>query len=198
MRWPRASIRVLALAVATTGAWQILPPTHAVGIAHAEQLPWYRGFYTRVGLRDVFGVQEPLHAWAALAFGFGYRFDRRCWGLDASALNVGYDPEEGMHTAGRVIGYASLERWTRSPVWIGAGLSYGWIKGTVDQAIPKRRGQGWQTETVVGFELPRALRVRLFAQGTLTAPLYVMRDGYRSRDSVLYTYALEAALGVRF
>jgi hypothetical protein len=164
----------------------------------AETLPWYRGFYTRIGLRDSFGVQEPFHAWAAFAFGVGYRYDNGCWGLDASALNVQYDTEEGMHTAGRLVAFQSLKYWTRADIWVGAGLSYGWVKGTVDQAIAKRRGEGVQTEAVVGVELPRSLRVRLFAQATLTAPLYYTRDIYRSRDSTLYVSAFETALGVRF
>jgi hypothetical protein len=167
-------------------------------VASAETLPWYRGFYTRVGVRDSFGVQEPIHAWAAFAFGIGYRYDNGCWGLDASAFNYQYDPEEGLHTAGRLLAFQSLQHWTRADIWVGAGLSFGWLKGTVDQAIAKRRGEGFQTEAVIGVELPRALRVRLFVQGTLTAPLYYLRDIYRSRDSDLYVYAFEAALGVRF
>ena len=87
---------------------------------------------------------------------------------------------------------------TAYDIWLGTGLSYGWVKGTVDEAIAKRRGEGWQAELVGGIELPRELRVRLFVQGTLTFPLYSLRDMYRSRDSVLYVYAAEASLGIRF
>jgi hypothetical protein len=168
------------------------------GTARGERMPWYRGFYTRVGIRDSFGVQEPFHAWAALAFGLGYRFDRGVWGLDGSVLNLQSDPEEGMHTLARIAPYVSLAQWTRIDVWLGTGLSYGWVKGTVDEAIAKRHGEGWQAELVGGIDLPRELRVRLFVQGTLTFPLYSLRDMYQSRDSVLYVYAAEASLGVRF
>lgn len=165
--------------------------------ARAERLPWYRGFYTRLGVRDSYGVQEPFNTWAALAFGLGYRLERDGWGLDGSILNLQYDPEEGLHTAARAIGYAELTRWTRAEAWIGAGLSYGWIKGTVDQAIAKRRGRGAQAELVAGVELPRALRVRAFVQGTLTAPMYNLYDLYLSRDSTVYVFALELAFGIR-
>lgn len=169
------------------------------GDAFAERVPWYRGFYTRVGVRDSYGVEEPFHAWAAFAFGFGYRFTRDAWGIDGSVLDVQFDPEEGLHTAARVVGYVNLGRWTRLDAWIGGGLSYGWLKGTVDQAIPKRRGEGVQGELVAGLELPREMRVRLFAQFTATLPFYNLYDTtYHARDSVLYVYALEAALGVRF
>jgi hypothetical protein len=167
--------------------------------AHAERLPWYRGFYARAGLRDSYGVYERLHAWAAVSYGVGYRFDRELWGIDVSAFNLQYDPEEGMHTIGRIVPYIDLGRWTRAHVWLGAGLSYGWVKGTVDEAIAKRRGEGWQAEGILGVELPRALRIRLFAQLAFTAPLYYLHDTiYDARDSALYAVAAEAALGVRF
>lgn len=167
--------------------------------AHAEEPhAWYRGFYTRVGVRDTYGVQEPFHAWAGAAFGLGYRFDRERWGIDGSVLNIQYDPEEGMHTAARIVAYADFQRWLRADIWFGGGLSYGWVKGTVDQAIAKRRGQGVQSETILGVELPRALRVRMFMQFTLTIPLYELRDIYMSRDSTLDVVAIEGAVGVRF
>ncbi len=168
------------------------------GTARGEQLPWYRGFYTRVGVRNSWGVQEPFHNWAAFAFGLGYRFDRGVWGIDGSVLDIQWDPEEGMHTIARVVPYVSLAQWTRIDIWLGSGLSYGWLKGTVDQAIPKRRGEGFQAEAIAGVELPRELRVRLFAQGTLTFPLYQVRDLQLSLDSALYVFAGEVALGVRF
>jgi hypothetical protein len=167
--------------------------------ARAETVPWYRGFYTRIGVRDSYGIQEPFHAWAAFSFGVGFRFTRAQWGIDGSVLNVQYDPEEGMHTAVRVLPYLNLERWVCVDAWIGAGLSYGSVQGTVDEAIAKRRGNGLQGELIGGVELPRALRARLFVQGALTLPLYNLRDPvYMARDSALYVYALEAALGVRF
>ena len=93
---------------------------------------------------------------------------------------------------------SDLERWTRADTWIGAGLSYGWIKGTVDQPIAKRKGDGFQAELIAGGELPREMRVRLFVQTTLTLPLYNLYDNYHSFDSYLYVYAFEVALGVRF
>lgn len=171
----------------------------AVGDAHAERVCWYRGFYTRLGVRDSIGVEEPFHAWAAPSFGIGYRYTRQLWGIDGSVLNFQYDPEEGMHTLARVVPYLNFERWTRADLWIGAGLSYGWVKGTVDEAIAKRRGEGWQGELIVGGEMPRQIRVRMFAQFTATLPLYYLRDTtYMARDSALYVYALEGALGVRF
>ena len=166
--------------------------------ARAERVPWYRGFYTRIGIRDSIGAQEPFHAWAAFAFGIGYRYSHGVWGIDASALNLQFDPEEGLHTAGRIVALVNFERWTHADLWLGAGLSYGWVKGTVDQAIAKRRGEGWQSEIIAGGELPRALVARLFVQGTLTLPLYNTYDIYKSRDSELYVYAVELALGVRF
>jgi hypothetical protein len=166
--------------------------------ASAEPLPWYRGVYTRIGWRDSIGIQERFHAWAAFAFGLGYRLERGWWGVDVSVLNLQHDLEEGLHTLGRVVPYLSFERWTRADLWLGAGLSYGWVKGTVDQAIAKRKGEGIQLEVIAGGELPRALRARLFVQGTLTVPLYELRDPYLSRDSVLDVIALEVALGVRF
>jgi hypothetical protein len=170
----------------------------ATSSARGERLPWYRGFYTRVGVRDSFGAQETFHAWAAFAFGIGYRHDREQWGIDASALNLQYDKEEGLHTAVRVVPYLKLDRWTRADTWIGAGLSYGWLKGTVDEPIPKRRGQGFQAEVIAGGELPREMRARLFVQTTLTLPLYNLYDNYHSFDSTVYVYAFEVALGVRF
>lgn len=171
----------------------------ASGDARAERVRWYRGFYTRIGVRDSYGVEEPFHAWAAFSFGLGYRYTRERWGIDGSVLNVQYDPEEGMHTAVRVLPYFNLRPWICPDIWVGAGISYGWIKGTVDEAIAKRRGQGWQGELVVGGELPRQLRARLFVQVTATLPFYRLYDTtYMARDSALYVYALEAALGVRF
>jgi hypothetical protein len=170
----------------------------ATSTAHAERLPWYRGFYTRIGVRDSYGMQETFHAWAAFAFGVGYRFNRERWGVDASALNFQYDKEEGLHTAGRIVPYLNLERWTRADTWVGAGLSYGWLKGTVDQPIPKRRGEGLQAELIAGGELPREMRVRLFVQSTLTMPIYNLYDIYHSFDSTVYVYSFEIALGVRF
>jgi hypothetical protein len=166
--------------------------------ASAERMPWYRGFYTRVGIRDAFGAQEPFHAWAAFAFGIGYRYTRGLWGIDASVLNVQFDPEEGLHTAARIVPYVNVERWIAADAWLGAGISVGWLKGTVDQAIAKRRGEGLQGEVIAGVELPRQLRVRLFVQATLTLPFYNLYDIYKSRDSELYVYAFEGALGVRF
>ena len=72
-------------------------------------------------------------------------------------------------------------------------------EGTVDQAIAKRRGVGAQGELIAGVELPRELRVRLFAQLTATLPFYELYDTtYHARDSATYVYAFEAALGVRF
>lgn len=166
---------------------------------HAEPpMAWYRGFYTRFGIRDTYGVQEPFHAWAAVAFGLGYRVDRDVWGVDISVLDVQYDPEEGMHTAARVVPYVGFHRWTCIDFWAGAGLSFGWVKGTVDQAIPKRKGNGFQTEAMLGIELPRTLYVRTFVQLNVTVPLYHLRDIYRSRDSTVDVYALEAAFGVRY
>lgn len=163
------------------------------GTAHAD-LPWYRGFYTRVGVRDSFGVQDSFHAWAAFSFGLGYRYERAWWGVDGSVLNMQYDPEEGLHTPVRIVPYVT---WRN--LWAGAGLSYGWIKGTVYEPLPKRRGYGVQSELVVGIEAPRALLVRLFVQGTLTAPLYHLYEPqYHSHDSSLYVYALEGAVGIRF
>ncbi|HUS32227.1 MAG TPA: hypothetical protein VMZ53_27190 [Kofleriaceae bacterium] len=170
----------------------------ATSTARAERLRWYRGFYTRIGVRDSYGMQEPFHAWAAFAFGIGYRYDRERWGIDASALNLQYDKEEGLHTAVRIVPYASLTRWTKAETWAGAGLSIGWLKGTVDQAIPKRKGDGLQAELIAGGELPREMRVRLFVQSTLTLPLYQLYDTNHSRDSTVYVYAFEIALGVRF
>jgi len=168
-------------------------------VAYAEpSMPWYRGFYTRVGIRDTYGVQETFHAWAAVAFGVGYKLDRDIWGIDASVLDIQYDPEEGMHTAVRVVPYIGFHRWTCVDFWAGAGLSYGWVKGTVDQAIAKRKGDGFQAEAMLGIELPRTIKVRTFVQANLTVPLYHLRDIYRSRDSTLDVIALEAAFGVRF
>ena len=179
----RAAIIVIALA----------------GTAAAEPLPWYRGFYTRIGVRDSFGVEERFHAWTAFAFGIGYRFSRATWGIDGSVLNVQWDPEEGMHEAVRVLPYVTFTKWTGVETWFGAGLSYGWIKGTVDQAIPKRRGEGLQCDVTLGVELPRRIRVRTFAQLAGTLPFYQLYDTtYMARDSALYVYALEVALGVRF
>jgi hypothetical protein len=167
--------------------------------AHAEPIkPWYRGFYTRIGVRDSYGVQAVFHAWAAFAFGFGYRYNRDCWGLDFSVANVQFDPEEGMHTAARVVAYQSFRHWLPVDLWAGGGLSYGWVKGTVAEAIAKRKGEGFQAEGQLGLELPRALRVRMFLQFTVTVPLYHLRDIYKSRDSTLDVWAAEAALGVRF
>lgn len=167
--------------------------------AWAEPIePWYRGFYARVGVRDTYGVQEPFHAWAALAVGVGYRFNRDCWGIDASVLNLQYDPEEGMHTAARIVPYVGFRRWTVIDLWTGAGLSYGWVKGTVDQAIAKRKGDGFQAEWILGVELPRTVYVRTFVQFTLTVPLYHLRDLYRSRDSTVDVVAAEGSFGVRF
>jgi hypothetical protein len=167
--------------------------------AAAERMPWYRGFYTRVGVRDSYGVEEPFHAWAAFAFGLGYRFDRQTWGIDGSVLNIQFDPEEGLHTAVRVVPYVTFTRWTRVETWLGAGLSYGWVKGTVDEAIAKRRGQGWQCDAILGAELPREIRVRMFVQLAATLPFYTLYDTtYMARDSALHVYALEMALGVRF
>jgi len=177
----------------------VLAAVAPVAPAHAEPaLRWYRGFYTRVGIRDTYGVQEPFHAWAAAAFGVGYRFNRDCWGIDLSVLNLQYDPEEGMHTAVRLVPYAGLRRWTRIDLWIGAGVSYGWVKGTVDQAIAKRRGDGMQAEGILGIELPRTLYVRTFVQATVTVPLYHLRDLYLSRDSTLDVVAVEGSFGLRF
>jgi hypothetical protein len=170
----------------------------ATPAAAEPAMPWYRGFYTRVGARDSYGVQEPFHAWAAASFGLGYRFNRACWGVDVSVANLQFDPEEGMHTLARVVPYQGLQQWTAIDMWIGAGLSYGWVKGTVDQTIPKRRGEGFQAEAIVGIEMPRTIRVRTFVQFTLTVPLYHLRDNYRSRDSTLEVVALEGAYGVRF
>ena len=161
-------------------------------------LPWYRGFYTRLGVRDTYGVQEPFHAWAALAFGAGYRFNRDCWGLDLSVLNLQFDPEEGMHTLARLVAYQGLRHWTVLDLWVGGGLSFGWVKGTVDQAIPKRRGEGVQAEAVLGVEMPRTIGVRTFVQATLTVPLYHLRDNYRSRDSTLDVVGVEGSFGLRF
>jgi hypothetical protein len=170
----------------------------ASGAAAEPRMPWYRGFYNRFGIRDTYGVQEPFHAWAAVAFGLGYRFDRDVWGIDTSVLDVQYDPEEGMHTAVRIVPYIGFHRWTCVDFWAGAGLSFGWVKGTVDQAIPKRRGDGFQAEAQLGLELPRTLYVRTFVQLTLTVPLYHLRDNYRSLDSTLDVYALEASVGIRY
>lgn len=169
------------------------------GTAQAERVPWYRGFYTRVGVRDSYAAEERFHAWAAFAFGFGHRYTREAWGIDASVLNFQFDPEEGLHTVVRAIGYVNLGRWTRIDSWLGGGVSYGWLKGTVDQPIPKRRGEGMQGELAFGIELPREMRVRLFTQLTATLPFYYLYDTtYHARDSALYVYALEVALGVRF
>jgi hypothetical protein len=168
--------------------------------AHAEEVkPWYRGFYTRVGVRDTYGFQEPFHAWAALSFGLGYRFNRDCWGVDLLLANIQFDPEEGMHTLAKITGYQGLRHWTVIDLWVGGGLSYGWVKGTVDQAIPKRRGEGWQAEAVVGIELPRSIKLRTFVQATLTLPIFELRDTtYMARDSTINVWALEAAYGIRF
>jgi hypothetical protein len=113
-------------------------------------------------------------------------------------LNLQFDPEEGLHTIARLVPYVSFERWTRADLWFGAGVSYGWVKGTVDQAIAKRKGQGVQLEAIAGVELPRTLRIRPFVQGTFTMPLYELRDPYRSRDSIMSVIAIELALGIRF
>lgn len=161
--------------------------------AHAD-LPWYRGFYTRVGVRDQYGVEESFHAWAAFSFGLGYRYERSWWGIDGSVLNMQYDPEEGLHTPVRILPYLTTHR-----LWAGIGLSYGWTKGTVYEPLPKRRGYGMQSELIVGAELPEALLVRMFAQLALTAPLYNLHEPqYDSHDSTLYVYSLEGALGIRF
>lgn len=158
--------------------------------AHAER-PWYRNFYIRAGVRDSYGVQESFHAWAAISFGVGYRYERRWWGIDGSVLNMQFDPEEGLHTPVRVVPYVTWHQ-----LWAGAGLSYGWIKGTVYEPLPKRRGYGVQSELMLGGDLPVA---RWFLQSTLTAPIYNLYEPqYRSRDSALYVYAVEVALGTRF
>ncbi len=171
----------------------------ATGAAEAEPTRrWYRGFYARIGVRDTYGVQEPFHAWAAVAFGLGYRFNRDTWGIDSSVANLQFDPEEGMHTLARIVPYVGLRRWTVVDLWVGAGLSFGWTKGTVDQAIAKRKGQGMQAEAILGIDLPPALWVRSFAQLTVTLPLYELRDIYRSRDSTLDVVAVEASLRLRF
>ena len=144
-------------------------------------------------------AEQPFHAWAAFAFGFGYRYDRHTWGIDGSVLNIQFDPEEGLHTAVRVVPYVTFTRWTHLETWLGAGVSYGWIKGTVDEAIPKRRGQGLQCDAIAGIELPRELWVRMFTQFTVTLPFYELHDTvYMARDSAIYVYALEVSLGVRF
>jgi len=158
--------------------------------------PWYRGFYAGVGVRDSFSPEEPFHAWAALSYRLGYRFARPAWGLDGSILNFQADFEEGLHTVARLVPYATFTRWTRLETWLGAGLSYGWIQGTVDRAIAKRRGEGLQAELVGGVELP--IKLRCFLQGTVTFPFYDTYNLYRSKDSDVYVYALELAIGVRF
>lgn len=183
---------VVALVVAAAA---IASPRPARG---DDGLAWYRGFYTRVGGREVVGKDQVVHAWAALSFGLGYRYDRGWWGVDASVLNLQYDPVEGLHTIARVMPVVNLPRVVQVSPWLGVGLSYGWIDATVDRPIPERGGQGLQVDAIVGLELPRALRARLFVHGALTLPLYNLYDSLRSTDSRTYAYGVEGALGVRF
>jgi hypothetical protein len=180
--------RTVAAAVVVAIATASLPAARAEAPG-----PWYRGFYTQVGIRRSFGVQEVFHVWTGVPLGLGHRLDRGDWGVDCLVLNLQLDPGEGQQTAVRLLPYRELGQ--RS--WLGAGLSYGWNSGTVDRALSARRGHGLQAELAAGVELPRQLRLRLFVQATLTAPLYELRDVYRSHDSRLYVYSLDASLGVR-
>jgi hypothetical protein len=169
---------------------------HARATEGTERDPaWWQSFYARVGRRDLLG----LHAYAGNTIGLGYRFARGAWGVDGSILNVQYGgTHEGLETAATLLGVVDAAPLLGADVWLGLGASYGWSSGYVDTILPRRSGHGIQLEAVLGYELPRALRVPLFVQAALTAPLYRLYDVYRSTGSPVYALGIEAAAGVRF
>jgi hypothetical protein len=188
---PRLAVVTVAVAAAVTCA-------HAAAAVADDGMQWYRGFYSRVGWRDSRGAGQRFHTWAAPSFGVGYRHERCGWGVDGSVLNVQYHLGDGLQTIARILPYVVLPRALRVDAWLGAGLSFGVLQGTVDKPLPEREGLGLQVDAVLGVELPRSLRVRMFVQGAVTLPVYFLYDSLESTDSRTYAYAFEAAVGVRF
>ena len=203
-----------AAARASAGRTEVSPPPSTTSSPSApRRRPWYRSFYARVGRRDVYPLPTEscrfdgistrygpgcLHAYVGLSYGFGYRLERRGWGVDASVLNLQLDVTQGLHTLTKVVGYVQRQHGRLEGLWLGAGASVGWIRGVVYAAIAKRRGYGAHGEVVVGYELPPVKRVRTFAHLALTVPLYRLDNTYHSSDSTVYVVGIETAFGVRF
>ena len=162
--------------------------------ASADTPRWWQQFYVTGGGRTVLGLNDTA---SSTAFGLGYRAERAAWGIDVAAVDLQTGLSEGMHTIGRVTAYGELMETSAMSLWLGAGASYGIVRGWTNSDVPERTVRGLQWSVAFGGDLARHAGMAPFIELVIDAPLFPARDMYRSMDSGQRVIGVELALGVR-
>jgi hypothetical protein len=174
-------------------------------------------WYARLGYGGVFG--DSFTGGPALGFGFRGAFDSL--GIDVSFLNFklpgsGSDSVYGSSPDSFATAVLKLEtlylvnpRANATP-YLGGGVSYGVtdIDGASvgDGFRSNSHGSGLQGELTVGYEWPRASRLRVFVQADATLPFYkVASERFTSRGYSIagttehrYSPSLVVSLGLGY
>ena len=116
-------------------------------------------------------------------FGFGYRAELDTFGLDVSFFNEQLPSYNGVGsssrgTAGSFIKLEGLyfaRPRANASAYFGGGVSWGAASGpysSTSASYSSWHGSGLQGELSVGYEMPRATDLRVFAQADATLPFY--------------------------
>jgi hypothetical protein len=185
-RWgPRASAGLTLLAaLARVAAADSAAP---LGPVHADELSGFG--YLRVG----YEARPSATSQGGPGLAVGGRFELGSLGLDLSVLNLNADgeaPGEGF-SGGlfRILGLWMVSPARTESAYVGAGAELIGAKGAVGSDHRLYRGEGSHTVAVVGYELRRTRRFRVFGQLEGLVPLYALTSEGQ-RDPRLHLYMM--------